>query len=682
MNSHIGEQLVAPDGFHGLSKTIRYYFCGRRSNDGSALLIWFAMHEKQRRVHFVWLPQEQFEEALLQDPPAIVEASRQCTLPEWLSEYEGIAFEDIEDIRYKEKKQTYLQQVEAKFSKVRPLLAHENEILSANDPLKEMARYAPSSANRYRIQVWFFSYILHGRNIWALMRSSQKTGRWNRIDEQHASRKFGRASLADGSRSGWSIAQIDRKKIVDSYLRYCGPGVSMAEIYRRAMVEVWGCKAIKTGGTYQLYHPNGQPFPSYGQYRYHIVCEFGLERVRLTKLGQPRVRRDAKQNEGNFTRPYANLLESVVVDAYYVDDRARSFRSDEPMPALVAACAICETSGANVGIGFSLGSESGEAYRSMLFCMAVPKPYYARLMGIPPECLDWGMEGVPPSFTSDRGPGGSIDLVHALKGAFPIKTIIPSHSGQSNAVAEASHPRSVELDGAPTFKQSDHDVVTLMKREIFRACYENHTKNISDRLSDEAIRHFRQQKLVATPYNLWNYLQKRRRTSGHSLSIEDAVRSFCEPQEFNVNCDGALFNNHVYSSKEFRKSGIQTEAAGLTNFRLSGYILPLAMRYLWVEVKGHLIELEACSRVRIDGADLNVPLSDLESAAKDRAAVNAMTRKSAEAAHIDARGKFEGLTGQSWDAGHRRTGSPRKATGITGREADLLGQKAGGRKRA
>ncbi|GGC62839.1 hypothetical protein GCM10011400_58350 [Paraburkholderia caffeinilytica] len=160
------------------------------------------------------------------------------------------------------------------------------------------------------------------------------------------------------------------------------------------------------------------------------------------------------------------------------------------------------------------------------------------------------------------------------------------------------------------------------------------------------------------------------------------MRAFCTPVDLDVDCDGVRFKSHWYNSAEFRRTGIQSEVAKRTGFKLPGYILPLAMRYLWVEVKGKLIELEASVRVRIDGADLNVPLSSLEAAERDRKALKAMTRESAEAAHVEARLKFEETTGQSWDAGCRRTGSPKRATGITRHEAELLDTKRGTRRQA
>lgn len=192
---------------------------------------------------------------------------------------------------------------------------------------------------------------------------------------------------------GWPSGPVE-KKILASYLRYCGPGVTMTEIHRRALAEDFGARVRKLeSGRWQIYHPENQPFPSYGQFRYRVLCKYGLGNIKNTVWGYSRVHSNAKQNEGNFTRPYANLLESVAVDAFQVAERPRAFRSDSPMSPLIVARGICETSGAVVGIGFSLGTETTEAYRSMLFCMAIPRKHFARLIGVPPDDLDWIAEG-------------------------------------------------------------------------------------------------------------------------------------------------------------------------------------------------------------------------------------------------------------------------------------------------
>lgn len=66
---------------------------------------------------------------------------------------------------------------------------------------------------------------------------------------------------------------------------------------------------------------------------------------------------------------------------------------------------------------------------------------------------------------------------------------------------ETTHPKSTQLEGAPTYLLSDLNVIQMMKRELFRAAAKNHSKDISPRLSDQAIRDFHSEgRVYVEPY--------------------------------------------------------------------------------------------------------------------------------------------------------------------------------------
>ena len=104
--------------------------------------------------------------------------------------------------------------------------------------------------------------------------------------------------------------------------------------------------------------------------------------------------------------------------------------------------------------------------------------------------------------------------------------------------------------------------------------------------------------------------------------------------EFEVDKDGVKFRHRWYISEDFKATGIQQKLVESVNIKLKGYVLNLVVRYIWVEVRGRLIELEAIGRSRVDGDELYVPLSALESTAEMLAIVRSKTRNSAEAATI------------------------------------------------
>ena len=684
---HIGMQVEVPEGFGYLKKGVRYYYAGRKIDDeggSKVLLIWFEKYKKQWRVFYVRVAGGEFENALIDGHKLIKVTKKQLTLPEWLLDVEGVNFNELEFLRYQNKTQSYRQQVDIRFSKISTLVELESTIISSDNPLKEISKLVrdDKSIHPHRAQVWFFSYILHGNDIWALKQPTHGNGQWSREDETHKNTKFGRTSLDKGSGYGWSSA-VMRERIIKSYLSICGLGIPMRKIHTTALIQDFKCTVKYDENNEQIVtQTDNKPFPSYGQFRWVVVKEFGLAAVQTTVWGAPRVRQSATVNQGNYTQQFSNILENVEVDVYFVKERPMAMHSDEAMPALAVARALCVTTGAVVGVGFSLGSETGDAYRSMLFCMAIPKAMAARFYGIPHEHLNWIMQGFPASFTSDRGPAGSSKLVSDLEVKFPIKTIVPSYSGQSKAVVESGHPRDIKLEGAPSYVQSDLNVVEMMKREIYLAARDNHTKDISSRLNDEAIHVFLQNGLAATPHNYWKYLDERLRTSAHSMTVENAVRAFCTPMEFDVDKDGVKFRHRSYISEDFKATGIQQKLVESVNIKLKGYILNMAVRYIWVEVRGRLIELEAMRRSRIDGEELHIPLSELESTAEMLSVVRSKTRNSAEAARVDVETKFYQATGKKWNQGERHAGPAKKASGTTAHEAKVAIGKATKRKAA
>lgn len=682
---HIGVQLIAPNGLGSLAKGIRYYFAGRRK-DGKVLLVWFAQHKKVWRTHCITMVAQEFEEAFIGEQKLLHICEKQRTVPEWLENEEGLNYDELDSLR-KVKKQTYRQQVEKRLLKITPALENEYEILNAKDPLKAIAKYAYADdrdciQHPHRLQNWFFAYILHGHDIWTLKQPTGQCGKWNRQSEKHAAKKFGRPSLDKGRKNGWP-SFLMRLQIEKSYLARCGLGITMRRIHREAVREDFGCKTMNgDDGKLVIYHPENKPFPSYGQFRHVIVSIFGLKEVQTTIYGAYGLRNHASVELGNYTQQYANILENMEVDAYFVSERPKATNSDEPMPPLGVARAICVTTGACVGVGFSLGSETAEAYKSMLFSAVVPKSYVARLYGIPPEILNWNMQGLPPAFKSDRGPAGSHHFASDLEQRFPMKTMTPSYSGQSKPSVEGSHPRDINPEGPPTYLISDKTVIEMVKREVQRAASDNRSSDISSRLSDEMIHVFRQEGRVATPQHFWEVLSGRFRTSAHSMSIEQAVRAFWTPVTFNVDRHGVKYRHRYYSSNTFKEEGIHSALLKLSEGGIKGYVLNMVVRYIYVEVRGKLIELEATRFTRIDQEEFFIPLSELESTARELSILKSETRNSIEANLIDRDAKYDSITGKNWDGGIRKNGNPKRPTATTAHETIVVKRTGASRRKA
>ena len=688
---YVGVQIEAPVGWGSFNRETRYYFAGDRSDVidevtvSTVLIVWFtktANRWQSWRAHTLMLPRSDFERALTANPTLLRKCARQFNLPPWLEEVDNVNFDEIEERRHatlarRNKKNdqellSYRQQVESRLKKIAQAMEISTEILTAPNPLRVIYSTIKNDASchAHRVQVWFFAFLLHGQNEWALKQPTHKNGCWKRDDDDHKDTKFGRPSLA-GSCFGWTAVEM-RDTIVECYIRYVDLCKTMRSIHRKALRDDFGCiTSTDKNGNDTWIHPQNKPFPSYGQFRYVVVDELTLEFVQTQIYGQARMKSKATVNVSNQTAQYASILEELQVDAYFLPERPKSVNSDEPTEPLVVAEAVCVTTGAVVGVGFSLGSETGEAYRSMLFCMAVPSEYRARLYGIPPEKLNWIMQGISAAFTSDRGPAGHRKFAENLEQRFPVKTIAPSYNGQAKAPVETTHPKFVQLEGQPTYIASKLNVPQMIKREVLRAAAKNHSKDISARLSDQAIHDFHTEGRVATPHHYWQYLNVRLRTCARDMSIEEAVRAFWTPTKLPVDADGVRFRHRHYTSKAFGESSLMKQVGLTKDLEVQAYVFSLVVRIVWVEVNGRLIEIEASQRVRVGDEEKMITLSEYEATADLLKKLQSKSRLSAQAAVNRVEADFESMTGIPWDAGKRKRGRPPKPSGSVAHEAKV-----------
>jgi hypothetical protein len=669
---HFGIQLFAPLSFDGIRAEVRYYFAGH-SKCGSTHLVWFGKTPAEWRAHVVTMPRARFVSLLSDEPPKLKPHDLQLSLPEWLADVEGINFDELEGERPKEVV-PYRKQASARLMIISDAVEGQKEILDSANPLKKLSALAyamGSSTHPYRIQLWFFAYLLHGENLWALKKPTHGIGTWSRSSDKHKETKFGLAS-SDANTSFNAPSGPHAQACVNWYLAECGEGVTMRSIWL-SFLKSRGVRITEDQhGHHLFYHPNGAAILSYGQFRYRVVDALTLEVVQKAIYGAARVRSKAKSDAGNFTEQYGNILEAFEVDAYFCSDLPKAMFSNAPAERLAVARGICAKTNEICGVGFSIGSETGEAYRAMLFCAAVAKTYIAKIYGIPQKHFaKWHDLGGPPNLRSDRGPAGHKDLVRDLEHQFPMKSVVPSYSGQSKAQVESGHPRDVHLEGAPSFVQSDLNIVQMMKRELFRANSDNHSSDISDRLSYEEIEDFHRESRLATPHDYAGYLLQRLATVGRRMTIEQAVRAYWTETRLTVDKSGVKCRGRHFNSDAFRAIRIQEQFGAASSMEFKGFILSAVFSTIWIEVKGVLVEVTAQARGRVDSQDLDVPLSQADESAANLKVIRARTRASGAAAEMDAHNKFEEETGKEWGAGTRRGGTPNKKVGTGKHEGEV-----------
>lgn len=669
---HIGTQLEAPEGLGGLDAGLRYYFYGKNSK-GLILLIRFYLDGNKRwRAGTVHLPSDLFERELLSSPPGLRSIKHQYLLPPAIESLSGINFSDV-DRHQNNSDHGHENKVEHRMSAILPLLDIEDKILNSTDPLKTIVKAKRDhnwKTHAHDLQYWFFAYVLHGRNKWALKSATHENGTWSRTEGAHINKKFGRQSVL-GKRNGWSSA-IMREEIIASYLKYCGLGKSMQSIYNSAIVTDFGCNIAKGKyGKRKITHRQNKPFPSYGQFSYVVTKKFGINQINTTKYGQARMTRLAAIDKGNTTGDLANFMESIEIDAYYCEDRPLSYR-DEVMPPLIVARAIDRVTSARVGIGFSLGGEKLEAYRSMLWSMSVDKSLVADLYGIPISHLDWPMQGISRTLLSDNGPASQLKLIEGLEKIIPIKSTTPKYSPKSKPNVESSNPRSFDPEGAPTYVQSDLHVGAMMKREVLRACAENRSVSIVDRLSPDMIIDFYQKGIPATPQGLVQYLEDRLRTNAVKMHPDDATRIFLRTCEIGLDRIGAVFNGLHYNSEEFQSSGKHENFVKQGIKTLQAYTLPLVSSKIWIECEGKLFILKALRRIKYDDEELHLTPEQVEDLAKYKKILKARTREVNQAAKAEFHISAKDITGQLPQSGKRKTGRPGRGKDTARQEANTI----------
>ncbi len=177
------------------------------------------------------------------------------------------------------------------------------------------------------------------------------------------------------------------------------------------------------------------------------------------------------------------------------------------------------------GVGFGQGSEDAAAYRMALFCEAVNKVRYCALYGVVIGEEQWPSQGVSPADIVDRGPGST---ARALSRDASLRPVVregaPAHAGQSKAIVETSHPKTLSNDDAPSFVRSNLTSIQLVRREIWKLLAFNESCHVDSRVDpDIADRVSR-----SSPIGIWNALHSLGRNDAVQCSFDDAVRAYLD----------------------------------------------------------------------------------------------------------------------------------------------------------
>lgn len=481
---------------------------------------------------------------------------------------------------------------------IEEVCASAPDIFACEDPLRRCAKFAKAAGvPSQRFAFWFLTYQIFGKSRSAL---SPRYRVARKKDSGGAKR--GRKSKAQIDVYRSAVSSEDATRIVEHFAKRYVPGTSWTNYHGQLLSELSQARVVELTSGVQA------PIPGVGENLYSKdqvlrVLTQALGRSELDRLrwGENRKRKAKSGDQGHVAEHISSLCFDVEEDGQFL----RFFPTDEdgnalPRPLVVRL--ICRMSGNVLGIGFSARSERLEAYECALFCAAVPKKYFASLFGIAVENSQWPAIGLPAIETLDRGPGSS----GSLDNRAGIVAITESDSGQSKPVVEGAHQQLTPLRKGHRVKSGG--LIAVCRDEIFATLeHQASSQRAAGRISG-----FLETGLLPTPNNLWTYFDERGRNAASLISITEAVRRFLPRCKIHVSASGVFFYGREFRCLDDpRVQGLKNSAVR-GEFDIDGWVFPMAVRYIWAEIAGDVVQLEACLPIADDEETLYQTLDELE----------------------------------------------------------------------
>ncbi|MCB1864435.1 MAG: hypothetical protein KDG50_03330 [Chromatiales bacterium] len=658
--SGVGTPIIAPEGWRELTIGNTYYYAGRSSDGEFSLICLFS--PTGHGVSLYRVRSSDFETALMSG--LLRPETEGNGIPPWLA----VPGADGSLTQLPTPTAAAARRAEDRLKKIRPLLDHSIEVLSARKPLSAINRFARSSTpqiNRCHAPVWFFSCIIFGAAPQALLPRFFACGGGEH--QNHCGRKLGRPSQ-EGRHSGYPSTPEMRAKIVASYLIRRKKQRPIVEAYYDSIRHDFGCvESTAAAGKKTLHHPDGDPFPSYEQYRYAIQLHYSQADIHRYHYGEERYRQRRSPSRGKYTEQLSSLMQAVEADGYYVADVPRGFTDAFEMPPVCVVRLSDVLSSMGLGVGFSFGSETSRAYRQAFFCAAVGPAFFARkFFGLQISDSDWPCKGIPLSATTDRGPGaGALDGRDRRR--FPTAAeLTASYDPQGKATVEGGNPKTIRMIGKPEHFASDLTYFEIIQREILREHRRNNTADISKKYSPTTAN------VAPVPAACWDYYDGRWRNDAVQIDFASAVRAYLDRFEFSVKEDGVYRHGVRYDAEELRDTGLLHRYMREGAITVMGYALGVSMRYAWIEYQGVLIEVEIRPPSQAHDREMNLSEVDLQTAYAKHLSLQRGLRENKAAVDIAVKNMYQQSTGKDWYAGRRRTGAKKAKTRKATAELSIL----------
>lgn len=641
---------------------------------------------KIRFAKVVILPRTTFESLLDLEAPVDARRAHVTTstdsLPPWLERYHGTDFDN--DTRFhvvrNGRKQSSREYVEHRLVKLQPLLETEvlQEILNAPDPdraLNATAKALGINVNETRLRLWFYSYLVFDRNKWVLC-PPWNDGEWNRGDEKYAASAPGRPAKKPWLPRATRMTEQMITAMGDGFIEYAGTlnCNTWAEIWAMVARNKFGATFVKCDktGEYKVVQNRG-PVPTPSQFRRYVRRILGADRVRAHMIGAHRFRVEEQPFLGSQADDLVNVGERAHYDSSVTSERPKAFLGSDHLEPAHFVHLVDGKSGQISGIGQSLGAEKGKAYLAALFCAAIPKSEFGRIIGYPISDDDWPGHGLPAHVICDGGPAFSEAVKNAVR-PWSIKVErTPAYQPMSNATAESKHGRETRQEGPPKVRLSNLNAIDMLKREAAEAIRKNRSGDVSGRASDRAV----VEAGVRSPNGLYRFLDERKRSSLIQIPFDTAVRTFLDVVTFRVKKGRLYLFKREYRPEAPSTSPLSRHIAHWNGLELRGYALQFAPRFAWVELQGRLYEVKAVTDAGDPDRFATLPELEITAAARSRIGGDQQAVHYCETLVKQERVLQE--TGKEINAGHTVKGRKKRLTKEAADEMRRLKQRESSR---
>jgi hypothetical protein len=593
----LGTQLTAPLGFKQLQKDIRYHVILRDRENERVVLAHF--EAAPAKAHLTFVKIRDFDYGIERGQILVLEAEQTSRMPPWLNNLEGICLDaDIEaNIAVQDTKRTKAQVAAARLAWIQAAVDDYENVFSSLDPqkaLNDQARALSNRQNESRFRLWVITYLAFAMNRWVLLPSTKGRGTYNRENSVSLGKRMGRPGY-QGPNHGHDVTAEVKKQIVKAFLKIAKLGLTLSTVYENAIVQIFKCR-FETRGSHErtcIVHSTGQPFPTYGQFRYWVLKELGHERVWSTLIGSESYRNSYASPVGAYCEGAQDLMEKVYSDAACSTDFPRSVIANCILPRLYEVTIVDGLTGMIVGMGYGIGAESERIYRQALAVTALPKSLWGEVLGLEINDEDFPVQKMPRVHQTDQGAGAAkaIRKVNASLGMSVDMT--PAYTPQSNSPIEATHDRSSKASGAPTHKVSNQTALEMARHMTMSIMTKNRARSVADRLTPEQQGHG-----IVSSQELWMYYKSRGRIAGISIKPEEVITQYLPKVTFVIKKGRLTRNGVVYRSDDFFSTEVAKNIRNYEGFELTGYAFDISNRIEWVLVRERLIKVASISNVR------------------------------------------------------------------------------------